>query len=213
MRVMSLNIGKPRLLVHDGQNYTSAINKRAVDHAVALTVTGLDGDDVANHEAHGGPEQALCFYASESYGPVGEFLGVELAVPSFGENITSEGMAENEVCIGDVYRIGSAGVVVQVSKPRQPCSKLARKHNRSDLPGFIHYTGFSGFYVRVLNVGTIAPGDEIELVERKNPDLSVADTMRAMFDPEAPRELLERLAACAELSPGWRQQMANRLLK
>jgi MOSC domain-containing protein YiiM len=209
MRVASLNVGRPRLLVHDGQPYSSAINRQPVMMPTQLLAQGFDGDKVADTRVHGGPDLAVNVYALENYAHVANFLGRELAVPSFGENLTTEGLLETEVCIGDTFRIGQA--LVQVSQPREPCFKLARKLGSGTLGKFIHETGHTGFYLRVLEPGLVAPGDAVEPTDRPCPNLTVAQAMRALFSDDAPRELVQSFADCAALSNKWRTRMAEKL--
>lgn len=205
MRVLSLNVGRPRLLVHAGRNYSSAINKSPVAGPLWLGREGFAGDKVADTRYHGGPEQAACIYAHENYGRVGEFLGVDLPVPSFGENLTTTGLLDTEAAIGDTFRIGSA--IVQISKPRQPCVKLARKHNRPELVEWIIANLASGFYVRVIEEGEVTGGDAIELIERPHPALTVGQCVRAVFHADAGAELRAAFAACQALSANWRKKM------
>ncbi|MBI1369171.1 MAG: MOSC domain-containing protein [Planctomycetes bacterium] len=209
MRVLSVNTARPRLLVHSGHSYTTAINKQPVDGPVAVSHEHVGDDRQADRENHGGPHMAICVYPREHYGPVGDFLGVALDVPSFGENFTTEGLDETVISIGDTLSVGSAAV--QVTKPRQPCSKLARKHDRPDLLPYIHETGYTGFYLRVLTPGSVRAGDAITLVHRPHPELTVAATMRAMFNADTDPAFYEKLVACEELAPDWRGRFARKL--
>ena len=207
MRVVSLNVGRPRLVVHEGRQYSTAMNRTPVGGPLWLSRDGFEGDKVADTRYHGGPEQAACVYAQENYARVGGFLATVLPMPSFGENLTTLGLTDDSAAIGDTLRIGSA--VVQISKPRQPCVKLARQHNRPDLVEWIIAHCASGYYIRVLEEGQVTSGDAIELLERRHPDLTVAQCIRAMFHPEAPAALRPAFAACELLSPNWRQKMGR----
>lgn len=209
-RIIALSIGRPRLVSHAGRTFNTAINRKPVDHPLALTPDGLAGDRVADQRHHGGPEQVLCVYPHENYQPVAEFLGSgPLAIPSFGENLTTTGLTEHATAIGDTFRIGTA--LVQVSKPREPCATLARKHDNRDLLSWIIRHRRCGFYLRVLEPGDIAPDAAIDLADRPTPDLSVADALGAMMDRNAPPELLAAAANCPTLSPDWRAKLHKRL--
>lgn len=210
MRVISVNAGRPRLMEHRGKTFNSAIGKEPIVGPARVTATGLALDHQANRELHGGTELALCVYPHDHYAYLGRRLGHELAVPSFGENLTTEGLLESEACIGDVYRIGGE-VRVQISQPREPCSTLTRKHDCPAMAQWIHETGYTGFYLRVLQPGDVRAGDTIERVERPHPGLTVAQAMRAMFDDPVPSELVRRFAECEGLSPKWRKRMGKRL--
>jgi MOSC domain-containing protein YiiM len=191
-----------------GPTFSTAINKRPPEGSVRIGRLGVEGDHQAHRDVHGGPEQALCVYPHEHYPRVAAFLGRELAIPSFGENVTTQGLLEEEVCIGDIYRIGSARV--QVSQPRQPCNTLARKHGRPDLIEWIISTGRCGFYLRVLDEGEASAGDAIELLERLHGELTVVRAMHTMFCSHRQPGEAQLFAACHELSPGWRRRMARR---
>ena len=209
MKVVSLNIGRPALAVHDGPQYSTAINRRAVQERVHLAALGFAGDRVADNENHGGPDRAVCCYSHEHYSFWAERLGIDLPMPSFGENLTTEGLLERDVCIGDTFRIGTA--LVQVTQPRQPCWKLANKLNAPQLPKWITELSYTGFYVRVLEEGEIQAGEAVELVHRPNPEVTVALTAAQLLTPAATRSWLARLAELPELSSGWRARAAKRI--
>lgn len=175
-----------------------------------MTPTGLKLDHQAHQDVHGGTELALCAFPLDHYAHLAARLGHDLPIPSFGENLTTQGLLEHEACIGDIYRIGQ-DVRVQISQPREPCSTLTRKHNRPELAQWIHETGFTGFYLRVLQTGNIQAGDPIELLEQPHPNLTVALAMQAMFKNPPPADLAQRFARCPGLSPKWRQRMSKQL--
>lgn len=208
MLVVSVNVGRPRLFSHHGQQYSTAIQKLPVDGPCELTPLGFVGDKQADTEHHGGPHQAVCAYPHENYRPVGQFLQTNLTIPSFGENLTTHGLIETEVCIGDSYRIG--GAVLQITKPREPCSKLARKHDSPALGPWIHQTAFTGFYLRVLETGPVAAGDPINLLDRPHPAVTVAQTMHAMFEKLADPHLIAVLAEHPLICPRWRDRFARK---
>lgn len=136
MHLVSLNVGRPQIVLRDGRQYSTAINRHRATSRVALGPEGLDGDRVADRNVHGGPDKAVCCYSREHYPYFSELLGHELAVPAFGENFTTAGLLESEVCVGDTYRVGSA--VVQITQPRQPCFKLANKHRQPQIIEWIY---------------------------------------------------------------------------
>ena len=209
MKIVSLNIGRPVLTVHDGRQYSTAINRRSIPERIRLTALGFAGDRVADNENHGGPDRAACCYSHEHYSFWAERLEKDLPIPSFGENLTTEGLLEREVCIGDTFRIGSA--LVQVTQPRQPCWKLANKLEAPQLPKWITELSYTGFYVRVLEEGEVQAGDAVQLVHRPNPEVTVALTAAQLLTPAATQGWLARLAELPELSNGWRARAAKRL--
>lgn len=209
MRLISLNIGRPQIVLRDGRQYSTAINRHRAASRIAVGVEGLEGDRVADRNVHGGPDKAVCCYPREHYSHFSELLGHELAVPAFGENFTTAGLLESEVCVGDTYRVGTA--VVQVTQPRQPCFKLANKHRQPQIIEWIYETGFCGFYFRVLQLGEVGSGDAFEPAGRFHEDLTIARLLAIRADPQAEPQLWNRLADLPELSDSWRQHFARRV--
>lgn len=210
VRVISLNAGRPMLVGWGGgPTFSTAINKRPIDGPATIGPLGIEGDHQAHTNVHGGPELALCAYPHEHYPEVGTFLGRELPIPSFGENLTTRGLLEGQVCIGDTFGLGSA--TIQISQPRQPCSTLARKHGRPDLVEWIIATACTGFYFRVLQAGAARQGDTLELLDRPDATLTVERAMRAMFEPSPNPDHLRAFAELSGLSPNWRRRMGKRL--
>ena len=207
MRLASLNLGRPQIVLRDGRRYSTAINRRPVEGRVMLTADGLDGDRVGNRNVHGGPDKAICCYPREHYPHFARLLGVELPVPSFGENFTTAGLLETSVCIGDTFRAGSA--TVQVTQPREPCFKLAGKHREPRMIEWINETGFCGFYVRVLQSGEVGAGDAIERVKSGHADLTIERLLRVRVSNSGDRDLWSRLACIPELSASWRTHFAR----
>ncbi len=214
MKLISVNIARPRLVVHRGKSFSTAIKKQPQQGPVVVTERGLEGDKCADLRHHGGPLQAICVYPYEHYAYFSEKLGRDVPVPSFGENFTTTGLIETELCIGDELRIGDE-LVAAITKPREPCGTLARNNDSSDLIRWVHETCYTGFYLRVVTPapGGVAPGDAIELLNRPHEDLTVAGTMRALFSPDADAALIERYADCEALTPEWRERANKRLDK
>ncbi len=174
-----------------------------------MSRTGLEGDAQADLKNHGGPEKAVCVYPLEHYPHWITRLGQELRPGAFGENFSTEGLLEQEVCIGDVYRVGST--VVQVSQPRQPCFKLAARHGVKELALWVQEAGLTGFYFRCLEPGEVRAGEEIELVERSERGVSLCEANRVMHRDKQDVEGIKRLLAIVELSTSWRRTLTKRL--
>lgn len=209
MKLVSVNVGRPAILIRQGRRFSSAIVRRPVPGPIELTADGLDGDRVSDLAVHGGPDKAVCCYPVEHYDSWRRRLRADLPLPAFGENLTTSGLLETAACLGDLYRIGTA--VLQISQPRQPCSKLALLHGRAELPKWINQTAYTGFYCRVRTPGRLQAGDESNLLERPHPDLTIESLHRARLDPSTDRALLQRLASHPALSNAWRQHMQQRL--
>lgn len=205
--VCSLQVGLPRefgdAAAPEDRPWTSAIVKEPVDHPLFLASTQLEGDGQADRVHHGGPQMAVLAYAAEHYPLWRAELALELPYGAFGENATVSGASEETVAIGDTYQWGEA--VVQVSQPRGPCWKLARLWRVPDLVQRVQQTGRTGWYLRVLQEGHVAPLQALVLLERPFPRWTVARLNRAVYgapDPEA-----AAIAACPLLSESWRERI------
>jgi MOSC domain-containing protein YiiM len=179
MKLHSVQIGKARSLEHRGRTVRTGIFKEPVLFRVRATRLGLEGDVQADRRVHGGPEMAVYAYDLSGYAHWRRELGAELPYGQFGENLTVEGLPETDVRIDDVYRIG--GALLQVSKPRSPCFKLALRMERPDFPKAFIESRRTGFYLRVLEEGELGAGDPITLVSREPGALSVERLVRETY--------------------------------
>jgi len=154
LTLLSIQVGRPREVGTDGASdpmdrpWTTGFFKAPIAGTVAITTTQIDGDGQADLVNHGGPEKALCVYPTEHYPHWTRELGFALPPGAFGENFTTDGATEPDVFIGDIYEADTA--VLQVSQPRQPCWKLARRWRVKTLAALVERTGFTGWYFRVL---------------------------------------------------------------
>lgn len=190
--------------------WESAIWKTPVAGVVKVGELGLDGDAQADRRVHGGPEKAVLAYAVGHYAATwSSVLGPELSPGAFGENLAVDGLDETTVAIGDVFAIGP--VRLQVSQPRGPCWKLARKFRREDLVARVVENGLTGWYLRVLAAGAIEAGQPIQLVERPHPELTIHLVNRVLHHRPLDRAFAEDLAACPALAPRLRGQVVNKL--
>lgn len=209
MRLVSLQVGKPRTFAYRGQDVVTGIFKTGVAAPLFLSKLNFEGDGQADLEVHGGPDKAVNVYCSEHYPYWEKQLERKLEGGAFGENVTLEGMTEDAVRIGDIYRLG--GAVVQISQPRQPCLKLAKKHDVPDLPLQVQTTGYTGYYFRVLEEGVVEPGTELKLLEPHPAGISVSFANRIKYHEKTNREALERLVGLSELAASWRNSFNKRL--
>jgi MOSC domain-containing protein YiiM len=208
-RLVSLNVGKPRPLVQGNKSLPSAIFKSPVLGPLQLGSTGLESDAQADLKNHGGVEKAVCVYPLEHYSYWKVRLKKDLKPGAFGENLSTEKLLEAEVCIGDSYRVGNA--TVQVTQPRQPCSKLTALHGVKELALWAQETGFTGFYLRCLEAGEIRAGDDIVLLERPTRSVSIAEANRVLHRDKYDAVGIERLLNIPELSISWRRTLEKRL--
>ncbi|MED2972087.1 MOSC domain-containing protein [Fictibacillus sp. B-59209] len=207
--IIALNTGKADVLSWQGKDISSAINKKPSRGPLFLSNLQFEGDIQADTVHHGGPDKAVCVYSHNHYAYWEKGLGISLDVPSFGENLTVEGLTEKEVFIGDIFRLGEA--LVQVSQPRQPCFKVAAKLKQPLMIKYIQDTSFSGYYLRVLEEGTVSPGDKLVIEEKHRAGISVEFVNRMTYIDKENREGLTMLAGLNELAEGWRSAMKKRL--
>jgi MOSC domain-containing protein YiiM len=209
MHIVSINVAQPETRVYFGKEVQTSGHKQAVSEA-RLHLTNFEGDRQSDLKNHGGPDKAVCVYSFDHYPHWEHVFGAKLPFGAFSENLTIAGLQESEVSLGDVLRIG-AEARVQISQPRQPCSKLAGKHNRKDLPDLIHANGWSGFYFRVIQEGVVKAGDPVEVIERHPLGLTVEFANQVMYRQRPDRASLERVLAVEALSDAWRKSLSKRL--
>lgn len=204
MEVISLNVGKPVTVDFHGKPLETGIYKMPAAGQVRLRLKGFDGDGQADLVNHGGADKAVCVYPLEHYAYWEQQLGRKLEYSAFGENLTVSGLLEAEVCIGDIYEIGSA--LLQVSQPRFPCFKLSQKHGPADMPAKVLSTGYSGFYLRVLREGAIAAGDAIIKRESGAGGYSVSRVLHFMQHGRKDKSALAELIQLDTLAGSTREQ-------
>jgi len=203
MAIVVLEIRTGRVRTHPGAGgtaYTSAIAKEPAARPLRLTPLGLEGDQVAHPEVHGGPDQAVLAYASEQY-PLWQAEGVAAEPGQFGENLLLRGLTDQEACIGDRYALGEA--ILQVSHPRQPCNTLARHFQRRDIVPLVWSLGRGGWYLRVLREGWLEAGMELTLLERPNPGATVARVLTAFAQAAQEPGEARAMAALPGLTAAW----------
>ncbi len=196
--VGSVQVGQIAPLGHEG--VPSGFIKRPVTGAVMVERLGLDGDQQADLRVHGGADKAVYCYPIEHYARWSEMLeGKEhLLVPGgFGENLTTQGLDEGRVCIGDIFQVGAARV--QVTQPRQPCFKLALRFEVSQMIKAMVRYGLSGWYLRVLEPGLVEAGASIAMLDRPNPAWSISRLNR-LLGRRGTREEIASLAALRGLA-------------
>jgi len=210
MKLISLNVGRPRLAVYKGASINTGIFKEPVSGRVALRTLNLDGDRQADLTVHGGHYKAVYAYPSEHYRYWrGELPGTDLPWGMFGENFTTEGVSEDELHVGDRFRIGSATVVVR--QPRMPCYKLAAKFQRDDILERFLLSGRSGFYFSVEQEGEVGVGDSIERISQNPGGITIAEMNRLFVRERYNRDLLQKAIATAALPESWREYFLPRL--
>ncbi len=210
VQIISVNVGRPRLVVANGREVSTGIFKERVTGRVGVRTLNLDGDRQADLSVHGGPSKAVYAYPSEHYEYWKQQLpDMKLPWGMFGENFTTAGLFESEVNIGDKFLAGTA--VVMVTEPRLPCYKLGIRFGRSDILKKFLASGLTGFYFAVLQEGDVAAGDRIELIERDRNDVRVSDITRLYVHDKHNTELLQRAMAVDALPDSWKDYFQQQL--
>jgi MOSC domain-containing protein YiiM len=212
VKLVSVNVGLPREVEWRGRSVTTGIFKSPVEGRVRVRSLNLDGDRQADLSVHGGPTKAVYVYPTEHYEYWRQELpGVDLPPGSFGENLTTEGLRETEVRIGDRFRVGSA--VLSVTEPRMPCSKLAVKFERDDMVKRFLASERTGFYFAVVEEGEVAAGDPIEALERANHEVTVSEITRLYARDRKDLEALRQAVQVEALPESWRDYFRHQMEK
>lgn len=207
-KIISLAIGKPKEHFWEKREELSAIDKVRVNRA-NLRFEGFLGDGVANLEFHGGKDRAVCIYAFENYVVCEKEFNLKLKLPSFGENITINGMKEKDVFIGDIYRIGEA--VVQVSQGRFPCSTISKFNHEKKLLNYIFDTGLTGYFCRVLEEGMIDESSQIQLLEEDEKRISILYANEVLFRDLQNIKAVEKVLEVDSLAQVWKDKLYKAL--
>jgi len=209
VKVISLNVARPRLVMYKGASVSTGIFKQPVSGRVALRTLNLDGDRQADLSVHGGIYKAVYAYPSEHYAYWRKELPQkDLPWGMFGENFTTTGLGEDELHVGDRFRLGSATVMVR--QPRMPCYKLAAKFQMDDILDRFLVSGLSGFYFSVEQEGEVGLGDSFELLSRNHEGITIAEINRLFVHDRYNRDLLQKAIATDELPETWREYFAQR---
>jgi MOSC domain-containing protein YiiM len=209
MRVTSVNVGMPREVEWDGKTVMTGIFKSPIAMKVPVRRLNIDGDGQADLAVHGGPDKAVYAYPGEHYGFWGERLSRELAPGIFGENLTTEGLLEDAVHIGDEFRVGTARLVV--TQPRMPCFKLGIRFGNPGMVKTFLKAGKPGVYFAVLEEGEVGPDDPIARLAEDKSRISVAEMFHLVLDRDSSPLALRRLLGVPSLAAVWRQELEERL--
>ena len=212
MKLISLNVGMPRIVESNGEPVTTGIFKEPQQGPIMLRTLNLDGDRQADLRVHGGISKAVYGYPVEHY----EFWKrelpeMELPYGMFGENFTTEGMLEDALNVGDRFRVGKAELMV--TEPRLPCYKLGIKFGRTDIIRKFLQSRRTGFYFAVVKEGEVEAGNEIELLGRDGNDITIADITRLYAFEKDDLETMRRAVKLEALSDSWRKYFQKQLQK
>jgi MOSC domain-containing protein YiiM len=202
MKLISVNVGLPRQVIWQGKTVTTGIFKEPVSGPIMLRTLNLEGDRQGDLTVHGGAHKAVYAYPVEHYEYWrGELPDMELPWGMFGENFTVEGLLEQEVNIGDRFRIGAAEVVV--TQPRLPCYKLGLKFGRPDMVKRFLVSRRTGFYFAVLKEGQVEAGDTVELLSQDENKVTVTDIVRVYAFDQNDLVTMRRATQVEALPEGW----------
>lgn len=206
MRIVSVQAGRvERFTPSDGRPLESAIRKRTVAGPVAIDRDGIAADAVFETDVHGGPERALHVFDRASYRHFEALAGRPLPVPNFGENLTIAGYDEFEARVGDRLRAGTA--LLEVSQPTERCAKPGRHAGEPRLLRWILESNRCGFYLRVLEPGTLAAGDALEPVARGPAEWTIARLSELMLRGLGNLEHVRAAQALPALADEWKQRL------
>ncbi|MEO7312572.1 MAG: MOSC domain-containing protein [Chitinophagaceae bacterium] len=207
--IRSVNVGLPKFIEWKREQVLTGIFKSPVDKALQVSFTQIEGDGQADLVNHGGPNKAVYVYASEHYPYWNQFLQKEIVTGGFGENITTEGLLDNAVFIGDEYRFGTA--ILMAVQPRMPCAKLGIRFNNVMMPKHFYHARRNGIYFKVIQEGMIAKGDGIVLLKRSEYDITIQDIVDNYVLKEKDMNKVKQLAEIPILPPWFREQFSTML--
>ena len=210
MKIISLNVGLPRLVLRNGEPVSTGIFKEPVAGRVMMRTLNLNGDRQSDLSVHGGPEKAVYLYPSEHYDFwKRELPDMELPWGMFGENFTTTGLLETEINIGDTFRVGTG--VVMVTQPRMPCYKLGIRFGRTDIIKRFLVSERTGFYFSVVKEGEVGVGDELEVIKKNASGVRVVDVTRLYSSDKENVDLMKRAIATESLPESWREYFRKRI--
>lgn len=196
----------------DDRGTLSGIVKYPIVGAVLLGATGFSGDHQGDLKRHGGVDKAVHHYPRDHYRVWMDEIGSMLLLQqpgAFGENLSTLGLTESDVAVGDRFRLG--GALLEVSQGRQPCWKLNRRFDLADMARRLQQSGRTGWYYRVIESGPVSAGDRMHLVERRHPEWTIARLWHFLYVDTLNREALEEIANLTILPSNWRDYAAKRL--
>ncbi len=212
MNILSIQVALPEIHIDTSgrieKEWNTALFKETISEPTYARTLGLEGDGQADLENHGGVNKAICVYPSEHFPYWRSELDLDFKAGSLGENFTSAGVLESEVYIGDIYSLGD--LIVQVSQPRQPCWKIARRWAVKKLALMVQETGKTGWYFRVLQEGQIQAPQILKLEDRPYPKWSVKKANELMHHEKDNWESAYELSQCPALSPNWQDTLSHR---
>lgn len=211
IELINFAVGLPQKMKYDdNKEMNTGICKENVEESL-LSREGFHGDGVANLDHHGGIDRAVCLYSYEHYSFWEQEFSVSLPSSAFGENLTVTNMLEKDVSIGDVYQLGDA--IIQITQGRIPCSTITKRTNIQPLLTRIIETGYTGYFFRVLEKGTVKKDAKITLMEPHPQQVSILFSNQIYFHRQQDVEGIKKVLEVKELANEWRRKLTERLKK
>lgn len=210
-KIISLKVGKAKELKVKDKTIQSAINKITIEEAY-LTDLGFKGDEQVNKKYHGGANKAVFFFSSLTYDKINSVLNMNLDykdISPLGENLLVSDITEDDICVGDILKLGLA--VVQVTQPREPCNVLSINTKNKEMLKTVMNYGYTGWYAKVLEEGIVKQTDSVELVERMFPNLTISKLNEAKTNPKDNLELLKEAVSCEVLGRPFKEALEKQL--
>jgi MOSC domain-containing protein YiiM len=208
LKIISTNIAKPKYVTINGEQQKTGIFKEPTNQSIYLGKEEVKGDEISNRQVHGGEFKACYLFSADHY-PYWKNLYPNLSwdYGMLGENLTVEGLDETQIHVGDIYKIGSA--IVEITQPREPCTTFAAKMGSADImPQFVAH-GKPGTYVRVLQEGNVIVGESIDLVEKAENSISIADFFKLIFERDKNQKHLKFIVNSDYIPEKKRTQLAR----
>jgi MOSC domain-containing protein YiiM len=205
MKIISINVSTGKTVMWKGRPVPTGIFKEPVSGNVMIHRLNIEGDQQSDLRVHGGANKAIYSYDIEDYFWWNRALGRELKPGAFGENLTTEGMIDREISIGDTFKVGTA--VLQAVQPRLPCYKLGLKFDDEHMPDRFMAAERWGIYYRVLEEGTVAAGDSVESLTRDRNRVRIADIPRLLSDELIDEDLIVRALQVEAMAPEWKNKV------
>ena len=211
MKVISTNLSMPQEIEYEGEFIRTGIFKSPVKGPFEVIEHNIVGDGQADLIHHGGIDKAIYSYPHEHYKTWQDELNRnDFTFGQFGENLTTEGLTEDNAYIGDIYQLGTCQL--EVSQPRQPCKKLGIRMADKYFPKTFTKSCRSGIYFRVHKPGSFNTGDVLELIQRDEKSLSIYQIFKLMFIEKKDRDLLKKATNLERLTESWRLDFKKRLI-
>ena len=210
-RIKHIFCGKEKE-INDGKRkvYKTSYKKKLVKNIDLLFINnvGFNIDTQSDKSHHGGLDKAICVYSQKYYHFLKQKYNLDLPLCAFGENITIEDLDDSEICIGDIFKIGD--VILEVSQPRQPCWKISSVLEIKNLTSLIVKENKTGFYFRVIESGPIKKDDNLELISRKYPDITIEFINKCAFNAKENQKNIKKILECDELADAYRLSLSKR---